>query len=446
MHFSKSFIPILKNNPTEAKIKSHQLMLRVGMIKQSSAGIYSWLPLGFKVMKKIEQIVREEQDRIGVQEILMPTIQSSEIWKESGRYEDYGEEMLRIKDRQDREMLYGPTNEELVTEIFRSSIKSYKSLPQLLYHIQWKFRDELRPRFGIMRCREFYMKDAYSFDLSDDDAFFSYNKFFLSYLRTFKRLDLSAIPMAADTGPIGGNLSHEFIILADTGESKIYTDKRIFEVDSSLTKLEKSSLKKLRDQYEEFYSVTDEKFNKEEFENKVPDEFRVNTKGIEVGHIFYFGDKYSKPMNAAVDFNGKKEFVKMGSYGVGVSRLVGAIIEAKYNDTDEIMKWPISVSPYDCAIIPMINKNDSSNLVKSNKIFEYLKSKNIDAIVDDTDENISAKIKKFNLIGIPYQLIIGKNTEGDFFEFKEIGGETQKIKIEEIASQINKAKSNWFHN
>jgi len=442
MYFSKSFIPILKNNPTEAKIKSHKLMLRVGMIKQSSSGIYSWLPLGFKVMKKIEQIVREEQDRIGVQEILMPTIQSSEIWKESGRYEDYGEEMLRIKDRQNREMLYGPTNEELVTEIFRSSIKSYKSLPQLLYHIQWKFRDELRPRFGIMRCREFYMKDAYSFDLSDDEASFSYNKFFLSYLRTFKRLDLSAIPMAADTGPIGGNLSHEFIILADTGESKIYTDKRIFEVDSSSTKIEKSSLKKLRDDYENFYSVTDEKFNKDEFESKVPGEFRVNTKGIEVGHIFYFGDKYSKPMNASVDFNGKKEFVKMGSYGVGVSRLVGAIIEAKYNDKDEIMKWPISVSPYDCAIIPLISKNDSSNLEKSNKIFEYLKSKNIDVIIDDTEENISAKIKKFNLIGIPYQLIIGKKTEGDFFEFKEVDGETQKLKVEEIASQISKAKSN----
>ncbi len=284
------------------------------MIKQSSAGIYSWLPLGFKVMKKIEQIVREEQDRVGVQEILMPTIQSSEIWKESGRYDDYGEEMLRIKDRQNREMLYGPTNEELITEIFRTSIKSYKSLPQLLYHIQWKFRDELRPRFGIMRCREFYMKDAYSFDLTDDDAFFSYNKFFLSYLRTFKRLNLSAIPMAADTGPIGGNLSHEFIILAETGESKIYTDKRIFDVDYSSTLLENSSLEKLRSEYEKFYSVTDEKFNKDEFEDKVPNEYRVNTKGIEVGHIFYFGDKYSKPMNASVDFNGKKEFVKMGSY------------------------------------------------------------------------------------------------------------------------------------
>ncbi len=442
MYFSKSFVPILKNNPTEAKIKSHQLMLRVGMIKQSSAGIYSWLPLGFKVMKKIEQIVREEQDKIGVQEILMPTIQSAEIWKESGRYDDYGEEMLRIKDRQNREMLYGPTNEELVTEIFRSSIKSYKSLPQLLYHIQWKFRDELRPRFGIMRCREFYMKDAYSFDLNDEEAFFSYNKFFLSYLRTFKRLNLSAIPMAADTGPIGGNLSHEFIILADTGESKIYTDKRIFDVDSSSTLIEQNSLKKLRQEFEKFYSVTDEKFNKEEFENAVPEEFRVNTKGIEVGHIFYFGDKYSKSMNTAVDFNGKKEFVKMGSYGIGVSRLVGAIIEAKYNDKDEIMKWPISVSPYDCAIIPMIKKNDTTNLEKCNKIFEYFKSKNIDAIIDDTDENISAKIKKFNLIGIPYQLIIGNKTEGDLLEFKEINGETQKLKVEEVASQIQKAKSN----
>ncbi len=442
MFFSKSFIPILKNNPSEAKIKSHQLMLRVGMIKQSSAGIYSWLPLGFKVMKKIEQIVREEQDRVGVQEILMPTIQSSEIWKESGRYEDYGEEMLRIKDRQNREMLYGPTNEELVTEIFRSSFKSYKSLPQLLYHIQWKFRDELRPRFGIMRCREFYMKDAYSFDLTDDDAIFSYNKFFLSYLKTFKRLNLSAIPMAADTGPIGGNLSHEFIILADTGESKIYTDKRIFDVDSSKTILDKDSLGVLRKQYEKFYSVTDEKFNKDEFEKSVAEEYRVNTKGIEVGHIFYFGDKYSKPMNAAVDFNGKKEFVKMGSYGIGVSRLVGAIIEAKYNDKDGIMKWPMSVTPYDCAIIPMINKNDKSNLEKSIKVHEFLKSKNIETIIDDTDENISAKIKKFNLIGIPYQLIIGSKSEGNLYEFKEVDGETQKLKVEDIASQIIKAKQN----
>ena len=440
MYFSKSFIPILKNNPTEAKIKSHQLMLRAGMIKQSSAGIYSWLPLGFKVMKKIEQIVREEQDKIGVQEILMPTIQSSEIWKESGRYEDYGEEMLRIKDRQNREMLYGPTNEELITEIFRTSIKSYKSLPQLLYHIQWKFRDELRPRFGIMRCREFYMKDAYSFDLNEEEANFSYNKFFLSYLRTFQRLDLSAIPMAADTGPIGGNLSHEFIILAETGESKIYTDKRIFEVNSKNTKLEKKSLTELRKKYENFYAVTDDKYNKDEFEKKVPNDYRLNTKGIEVGHIFYFGDKYSKAMNTSVDFKGKKEFVKMGSYGIGVSRLVGAIIEAKYDDKNEIMKWPISVAPYECSILPLISKNDSSNLEKANKILEFFKNKKIDVIIDDTDENFSSKIKKFNLIGIPFQIMIGKKSDGDKYEFKEIGKESKNLSIEEIAQIITNQK------
>ena len=441
MYISKSFIPILKNNPSEAKIKSHQLMLRVGMIKQSSAGIYSWLPLGFKVMKKIENIVRQEQNKIGAQEILMPTIQSSEIWKESGRYEDYGEEMLRIKDRQNREMLYGPTNEELVTEIFRSSIKSYKSLPQLLYHIQWKFRDEIRPRFGIMRCREFYMKDAYSFDINDEEALFSYNKFFLSYLKTFKKLDLTAIPMAADTGPIGGNLSHEFIILAETGESKIFTDKRIFDLDSKGTKLEKKSLEELRNKYEQFYSVTDEKFNKDEFEKKVLESNRLITKGIEVGHIFYFGDKYSKPMNASVDLpEGKKDFVKMGSYGIGVSRLVGAIIEAKYDETNEIMKWPISIAPYDISIIPMINKNDKSTLEKANKINSELEKNNIETIVDDTDENFSSKIKKMNLIGIPYQIIIGKQDDGNLIEFKEIGKESQKISLTKIIKIIKEQK------
>ena len=441
MYISKSFIPILKNNPSEAKIKSHQLMLRVGMIKQSSAGIYSWLPLGFKVMKKIEKIVREEQDKIGAQEILMPTIQSSEIWKESGRYEDYGEEMLRIKDRQNREMLYGPTNEELVTDIFRSSIKSYKSLPQLLYHIQWKFRDEIRPRFGIMRCREFYMKDAYSFDVNDEEALFSYNKFFLSYLKTFKRLDLTAIPMAADTGPIGGNLSHEFIILAETGESKIFTDKRIFDLNNNDSKLEKKSLEDLRKRYEKFYSVTDEKFNREEFEKKVLEDNRLITKGIEVGHIFYFGDKYSKSMEASVDLpGGKKDFVKMGSYGIGVSRLVGAIIEAKYDEKNEVMKWPISVAPYDVAIIPMINKNDMSALEKANNIYLELNKNNIDSIIDDTDENFSSKIKKMNLIGVPYQIIIGKQSEGDLVEFKEVGGESQKLKLKDIINQINEQK------
>ena len=441
MLISKSFIPILKNNPSEAKIKSHQLMLRVGMIKQSSAGIYSWLPLGFKVMKKIEKLVREEQNKIGAQELLMPTIQSSDIWKESGRYEDYGDEMLRIKDRQNREMLYGPTNEELITEIFRSSVKSYKSLPQLLYHIQWKFRDELRPRFGIMRCREFYMKDAYSFDINDEEALFSYNKFFLSYLRTFKRLELTAIPMAADTGPIGGNLSHEFIILADTGESKIFTDKRIFDLNSDGSKIEKKSLEELRKKYEKFYAVTDEKFNKNDFEKKVPEDYRLTTKGIEVGHIFYFGDKYSKPLNADVDLpGGKKDFVKMGSYGVGVSRLVGAIIEAKYNEKDEVMKWPLSVAPYEVAVIPLINKNETSNLEKAKNIYNFLKSKNIDVILDDTDENFSSKMKKFNLIGVPYQILLGKKSFGDLIEFVETGKDSQSLSLEQIVKVLTEQK------
>ena len=413
------------------------------MIKQSSAGIYSWLPLGFKVMKKIEKIVREEQNKIGAQEVLMPTIQSSEIWKESGRYDDYGDEMLRIKDRQDREMLYGPTNEELVTDIFRTSIKSYKSLPQLLYHIQWKFRDEVRPRFGIMRCREFYMKDAYSFDVNDDEAVFSYNKFFLSYLKTFKRLDLTAIPMAADTGPIGGNLSHEFIILADTGESKIFTDKRIFDLDTTEYTVNKDSLENLRKKYEQFYSVTDDKFDKEEFENKVSKDNRLITKGIEVGHIFYFGDKYSKPLKATVDLpGGKKDFVKMGSYGIGVSRLVGAIIEAKYDEKNEVMKWPFSITPYEVAIIPMINKNDSSSLDKAENILKHLKKNNIDTIIDDTEENLSSKIKKFNLIGIPYQIIIGKKTDGDLLEFKEIGKDSQNLTIDQITKILTKLKEN----
>ena len=438
MLFSKSLIPILKNNPSEAKIKSHQLMLRTGMIKQSSAGIYSWLPLGFKIMKKIENIVREEQNKILAQEILMPTIQSSEIWKESGRFDDYGEEMLRIKDRQNREMLYGPTNEELVTDIFRSSVKSYKSLPQLVYHIQWKFRDELRPRFGVMRCREFFMKDAYSFDLTDNDAFFSYNKFFLSYLRTFKRLELSAIPMAADTGPIGGNLSHEFIILAETGESKIYTDKDIFDVNFQDTSLEKSSLESLRKKYDQYYAVTDEKYNEVDFNRNVKKKNQLITKGIEVGHIFYFGDKYSKPMQASVDINGKKEYVKMGSYGVGVSRLVGAIIEAKYDDKNELMCWPTKIAPYHCAIIPLINKNDKSSLDKAMNISKVLKNNKIDTIIDDTDESLSAKMKKFNLIGIPFQIILGKKSEGELIEFKKIGEDIQKIDLKEIIKIVNK--------
>jgi len=293
-----------------------------------------------------------------------------------------------------------------------------------------------------MRGREFYMKDAYSFDITDDDAFFSYNKFFLSYLKTFKRLSLTAIPMAADTGPIGGNLSHEFIILADTGESKIFTDKRIFDLNGDGIKLEKSSLEDMRKKYEQFYSVTDEKFNKEEFEKKVSEENRLITKGIEVGHIFYFGDKYSKSMDASVDLpGGKKDFVKMGSYGIGVSRLVGAIIEAKFDDKNEVMKWPLSVAPYDLAIIPMINKNDNTALEKANNIYIELIKHKIDAIIDDTDENYSSKIKKMNLIGAPYQIVIGKKSENDLFEFKETGGDTQNLSLNQIIEKINKQKN-----
>ena len=435
MYLSKLFIPLLKETPSEAKIKSHQLMLRAGMIKQSSTGIYSWLPLGLKVMKIIDQIVREEQNNIGAQELLMPTIQSAEIWKESGRYNDYGEEMLRIKDRQGKELLYGPTNEELITEIFRASIKSYKSLPQLLYHIQWKFRDELRPRFGVMRCKEFFMKDAYSFDIDDAEAKKSYNKMFFAYLQTFKRLGLSAIPMAADTGPIGGDLSHEFVILAETGESKIYSDKRILEIDISKHNQNDDSIKELRKKYDSFYAVTDDKFKKEEFEKKVKGENQLMTKGIEVGHIFYFGDKYSKPLKCSIDLqDGKKVDVKMGSYGIGVSRLVAAIIEAKFDNN--IMKWPESVAPFKVALIASLQKNDKTNYLKAEKIYNFLIKNNIDVIFDDTEEHLSAKFKKFDLIGVPYQIILGSKSTNDKFEFKEVNGKTEHLTLEEIKNKL----------
>jgi len=435
MLLSKIFLPLTKNLPSEAKIKSHQLMLRIGMIKQSSAGIYSWLPLGFKVMKKIESIIRQEQNDIGAQEMLMPTIQSADIWKESGRYNDYGDEMLRIKDRQGREMLYGPTNEELITEIFRSSIKSYKSLPQILYHIQWKFRDEVRPRFGIMRCREFYMKDAYSFDLNDEEAKNSYNKMFHSYLKIFSKLELKAIPMAADTGPIGGDLSHEFIILADTGESNVYADKNIFNINSNKYNFNEKSLEKMRNDFSSFYAVTDEKFNKNDFDLKVKKEDQISTKGIEVGHIFYFGEKYSKPLNCLVDHQeGKKVPVKMGSYGIGVSRLVGALIEVNFQN--DVMKWPKSVSPYDVVIIPNINKSNIQSLEIATKIYKELQKQKVDVLLDDVDENMSAKFKKHDLIGIPYQIIIGSKSEENRFEFKEVGKDATLLNLDEIKEKI----------
>ena len=441
MKLSKLFLPILKDIPSDAKIKSHQLMLRAGMIRQSAAGIYSWLPLGFKVLKKIEAIVRQEQDRAGAQEMLMPTIQSADLWKESGRYDGYGLEMLRIKDRQDRELLYGPTNEELVTQIFRDNVKSYKSLPLILYHIQWKFRDEIRPRFGIMRCREFLMKDSYSFDETKEGAILSYNKMFYAYLKTFERLGLKAIPLAADTGPIGGDLSHEFIILAETGESQIYTSKKILDLKISNFGNDDKSLKGMVKSYTEIYSATDEKFDQSEFDKLVKKEDQLVTRGIEVGHIFYFGDKYSKPMKATVNSsNGTNITVEMGSYGIGVSRLVGAIVEANYNDN--IMKWPTSVAPFHVAIINLGKKSDNDTKEKSQKIYEKLQEKSFEVLLDDTDESPASKFKNFDLIGVPYQIIIGSKQGTDEYEFKEVGFDKQIVSLEFIIKKLEEVYFN----
>jgi prolyl-tRNA synthetase len=441
MKLSKFFLPILKDIPSDAKIKSHQLMLRAGMIRQSASGIYSWLPLGFKVLKKIEIIIREEQDRAGAQEILMPTIQSADLWKESGRYDGYGSEMLRIKDRQDRELLYGPTNEELVTQIFRDNVKSYKSLPLMLYHIQWKFRDEIRPRFGIMRCREFLMKDSYSFDETKEGARLSYNKMFYAYLKTFERLGLKAIPLAADTGPIGGDLSHEFIILADTGESQIYTSKKILDLKIENFTNDEGSLNNMVKAFTEIYSATDEKFDQSEFDKSVKKEDQLITRGIEVGHIFYFGDKYSKSMRALVNSSsGQNITVEMGSYGIGVSRLVGAIIEANYNNN--VMKWPTTVTPFHVAIIDLGKKSENETKIKSQNVYEKLKENHFDVILDDTDESPASKFKNFDLIGIPYQIIIGSKQKADEYEFKEVGFDKQIVSLDFI---IKKLKEIYFN-
>ena len=404
MLLSRYFLPVMKENPKEAQIVSHRLMLRAGMIQQSSAGIYSWLPLGLKVMRKIEQIVREEQNRAGANEILMPTIQPSELWQESGRYEDYGLEMLRIKDRHDRDMLYGPTNEEQVTDIFRSHVRSYKSLPLNLYHIQWKFRDEVRPRFGIMRGREFLMKDAYSFALDAETAKIEYNKMFVSYLLTFQRLGLTAIPMEADTGPIGGDSSHEFIILADTGESEVFCHKDWIgrSLDAGDVDYNKD-LQGIVDQFTNLYAATDEKHDAESC--GIAPEDLITTRGIEVGHIFYFGSKYSTPMGASVaDENGQQVDVHMGSYGIGVSRLVGGIIEASHDDKGII--WPESVAPFDVAVVNL-KPGDETCDAMAGDLYEKLQNAGKDVLYDDTNERPGSKMATMDLIGIPQQIIIG---------------------------------------
>src|SRR5580700_9825645 len=404
MRLTQYFLPLLRENPSEAQIVSHRLMLRAGMIRQSSAGIYSWLPLGHRVLKRVEQIVREEQDRSGAQEILMPTIQPADLWRESGRYDDYGEEMLRIRDRHKREMLYGPTNEEQITEIVRAAIKSYRDLPKNLYHIQWKFRDEVRPRFGVMRGREFLMKDAYSFDLDTAGAKHSYNKMLVAYLRTFARMGLKAIPMRADTGPIGGELSHEFQILADTGESEVYCDKAWLDADVLAEEVDyDGDLEPFFRQWTARYAATDEMHDPAKC--PVPANELVTARGIEVGHIFNFGTKYSKPMGAVVSLaEGSSVPLEMGSYGIGVSRLVGALIEASHDDNGII--WPESVAPFRLGLINL-RPADAKCREAADDIYARLRGAGVDVLYDERDESPGAKFAAMDLIGLPDQLILG---------------------------------------
>jgi prolyl-tRNA synthetase len=406
MRLSRFFLPILRETPKEAEIASHRLMLRAGMIRQEAAGIYAWLPLGFRVLKKIEQIVREEQDRAGAIEMLMPTLQLADLWRESGRYDAYGPEMLRIKDRHERDLLYGPTNEEMITEIFRAYVKSYRELPKNLYHIQWKFRDEQRPRFGVMRGREFLMKDAYSFDIDKEAAKVSYDRMFVAYLRTFARMGLKAIPMAAETGPIGGDLSHEFIILAETGESGVYCNKDVLEIAPPGDDIDyDSDLTQHIQPWTELYAATEDVHDPERFEREVPADKRLHTRGIEVGQIFYFGTKYSDAMNAMVAGpDGAERPVHGGSYGVGVSRLVGAIIEAFHDDAG--IKWPEAVAPFRVAILNL-KQGSADTDGACEKLYRELNAAGIDVLYHDLDERPGSKFATTDLIGIPWQVIVG---------------------------------------
>jgi prolyl-tRNA synthetase len=407
MRLSRYFLPILRETPKEAEIVSHRLMLRAGMLRQESAGIYAWLPLGKRVLDKVCAIVREEQNRAGAIECLMPTIQSADLWRESGRYDDYGKEMLRIKDRHERDMLFGPTNEEMITEIFRAYVRSYRDLPLNLYHIQWKFRDEVRPRFGVMRSREFLMKDAYSFDTDAEGARHSYNKMFVAYLRTFARLGLRAIPMVADTGPIGGNLSHEFIILAETGESEVFGHSDYLEKDipgEGAPFDDRVKLQSIVDDWTSLYAATSEKHDQAEFA-KVPEKNRLSARGIEVGHIFYFGTKYSEPMKAVVAGpDGKEAPVHMGSYGIGPSRLVAAIIEASHDENGII--WPEEVAPFRVGLANL-KVGDAAVDAACEKLYEGLGKAGIDVLYDDRDERPGAKFATMDLIGLPWQIVVG---------------------------------------
>lgn len=437
MRLSRYFMPTLREAPSDAQIVSHQLMLRAGMIRQEAAGIYAWLPLGLKVLKKIEQVVREEMDRAGAVEVLMPTLQLADLWRESGRYDDYGEEMLRIKDRHERDLLYGPTAEEVITDIFRSYVKSYRDLPKNLYNIQWKFRDERRPRFGVMRGREFLMKDAYSFDIDEAAARRAYNRMFLAYLNVYSRLGLKAIPVRADTGPIGGDLSHEFIILADTGESEVFAHRDLVEMGAPGPDIDwDGDLQPLVEQRTRLYAASDEMHDAARFEAEAPEDKRMTARGIEVGHIFYFGEKYSKPMRALVAGpDGAERPVHMGSYGVGVSRLVGAIIEASHDEAGII--WPESVAPFGAAVVNL-RVGDAAVDAVAEQAYRALQAAGKEPLLDDRDERPGAKFASLDLVGVPWQLIVGpKGVADGAVEIKRRAtGERQTLPLEAAIKAI----------
>jgi prolyl-tRNA synthetase len=430
-------MPTLREAPADAQIVSHRLMLRAGLVRQVAAGIYAWLPLGLRVLKKIEQIVREEMDRAGAVEILMPTLQLADLWRESGRYDDYGEEMLRIRDRHERELLYGPTAEEVVTDIFRTYVRSYKDLPKNLYNIQWKFRDERRPRFGVMRGREFLMKDAYSFDLDEAGARRSYNRMFLAYLNIYARLGLKAIPVRADTGPIGGDLSHEFIILAETGESQVFAHRDLVEMGAPGPDLDwNGDLQPLVEQRTRLYAASDEMHDQARFEAEAPADKRMTARGIEVGHIFYFGEKYSRPMKAMIAGpDGTERPAQMGSYGVGVSRLVGAIIEASHDEGGIV--WPDAVAPFGVGIVNL-RPGDAAVDAACEQAYKALAEAGRDPLLDDRDERPGAKFAAMDLVGLPWQLIIGpKGLADGVVEIKRRGtGERQALSLDEALKAI----------
>ncbi len=408
MRLTRYFLPTMKETPAEAQIVSHRLMLRAGMIRQASAGIYSWLPLGYNVLRKIEAIVHEEQQRAGAIPVLMPTIQSADLWRQSGRYDAYGPEMLRIEDRGGREMLYGPTNEEQITEIAKAGIKSYRDLPVNMYHIQWKFRDEVRPRFGVMRGREFLMKDAYSFDIDREGAQASYNRMFVSYLRTFERLGLKAVPMRAESGPIGGDMAHEFLILADTGESEVFLDRNLAELtlgDRGSDYWDASAMQAIKDEWTSSYARTEDEHDQATFEAEVPEDRRISARGIEVGHIFYFGTKYSEPLGAkVVNAEGNSVPLEGGSYGIGVSRLVGGIIEASHDDKGII--WPESVAPFEVAVVNL-KQGDADTDAACESLYEQLGTAGFDVLYDDRNERAGGKFATVDLIGCPWKIVVG---------------------------------------